>query len=88
MPVKVSVIVPVHNPGTYIEDCISSLQRQSLPPDEYEAIFVDDGSTDGNTGPGRPARRRGPRDAGDPPGNSGWPGKPRNVGIAAARVSS
>ncbi|WP_309063875.1 glycosyltransferase family 2 protein [Streptomyces sp.] len=85
MPVKVSVIVPVYNPGIYIEDCISSLQRQSLPPDEYEAIFVDDGSTDGT-----PARLD--RLAAEDPRmrvihqeNSGWSGKPRNVGIAAAR---
>ncbi|MDQ3691709.1 MAG: glycosyltransferase, partial [Chloroflexota bacterium] len=47
MPVKVSVIVPVYNPGAYIDDCIASILRQSLPDDEYEAIFVDDGSTDG-----------------------------------------
>ncbi|MFI9825465.1 glycosyltransferase family 2 protein [Streptomyces sp. NPDC052013] len=85
MPVKVSVIVPVYNPGIYIEDCISSLQRQSLPPDEFEAIFVDDGSTDET-----PARLD--RLAAEDPRmrvihqeNSGWSGKPRNVGIAAAR---
>ncbi|MFD3732689.1 glycosyltransferase family 2 protein [Streptomyces sp. NPDC058632] len=85
MPVKVSVIVPVYNPGIYIEDCISSLRRQSLPPEEYEAIFVDDGSTDGT-----PARLD--RLAAEDPRmrvihqeNSGWSGKPRNVGIAAAR---
>ncbi|CAM5482769.1 glycosyltransferase family 2 protein [Streptomyces hirsutus] len=85
MPVKVSVIVPVYNPGTYIEDCVSSLRRQSLPPEEYEAIFVDDGSTDGT-----PARLD--RLAAEDPRmrvihqeNSGWSGKPRNVGIAAAR---
>ena len=46
MPVKVSVIVPVYNPGPYIEDCVTSLLKQSLPRDEYEVIFVDDGSTD------------------------------------------
>ncbi|NJP48765.1 glycosyltransferase family 2 protein [Streptomyces sp. SBST2-5] len=85
MPVKVSVIVPVYNPGIYIEDCIASLQRQSLPPDEYEAIFVDDGSTDDT--PARLDRLA----AGDPrmrvihQENSGWSGKPRNVGIEAAR---
>ncbi|MCX2924953.1 glycosyltransferase family 2 protein [Streptomyces sp. NEAU-W12] len=85
MPVKVSVIVPVYNPGAYIEDCISSLRRQSLPPEEYEAVFVDDGSTDGT-----PARLD--RLAAEDPRmrvihqeNSGWSGTPRNVGIAAAR---
>ncbi|MET9815035.1 glycosyltransferase family A protein [Streptomyces sp. NPDC006355] len=85
MPVKVSVIIPVYNPGIYIEDCISSLQRQSLPPDEFEVIFVDDGSTDET-----PARLD--RLAAEDPRmkvihqeNSGWSGKPRNVGIEASR---
>jgi poly(ribitol-phosphate) beta-N-acetylglucosaminyltransferase len=85
MPVKVSVVIPVYNPGNYIEDCIASLRRQSLPSDAFEAIFVDDGSTDGT-----PARLDAlaaevanvtvvHQEA------SGWSGKPRNVGIAAAQ---
>ncbi|MFI6435892.1 glycosyltransferase family 2 protein [Streptomyces sp. NPDC050759] len=85
MPVKVSVVIPVYNPGNYIEDCIASLLRQSLPPDEYEAIFVDDGSTDDT-----PARLD---EVAAEVENikvihqeaSGWSGKPRNVGIAAAQ---
>jgi glycosyltransferase involved in cell wall biosynthesis len=83
--VKVSVVVPVYNPGPHIDDCIASLVGQSLPASEYEAIFVDDGSTDG-TGERLDAL------AAEHPNvraihipNSGWPGRPRNVGVDAAR---
>jgi poly(ribitol-phosphate) beta-N-acetylglucosaminyltransferase len=85
MPIKVSVVVPVYNPGRYIEPCIASIVGQTLPKDEYEAIFVDDGSTDET--PARldalAAQHPNIRVIHQP--NSGWPGKPRNVGIAAAR---
>ena len=85
MPVKVSVVVPVYNPGAHIEECVASLLRQSLPPDAYEVIFVDDGSTDGT------GERLDELAAADPrvrvfhQENSGWSGRPRNVGIDAAR---
>ncbi|GAA2562821.1 hypothetical protein GCM10010423_77240 [Streptomyces levis] len=85
MPVKVSVIVPVYNPGIYIEDCISSLQRQSLPPDEYEVIFVDDGSTDQTPARLDALAAEDPRMKVIHQENSGWSGKPRNVGIEASR---
>jgi poly(ribitol-phosphate) beta-N-acetylglucosaminyltransferase len=82
---KVSVIVPVYNPGDHIDDCIASLLDQSLPTTEYEAIFVDDGSTDDT--PARldalAAEHEHVRVEHIP--NSGWPGKPRNVGIGLAR---
>ncbi|MET7455269.1 glycosyltransferase family 2 protein [Streptomyces sp. NPDC005574] len=84
MPVKVSVIVPVYNPGTYIEDCVSSLLRQSLPPDEYEVIFVDDGSTDGSPARLDALAAENSRVTVVHQEPSGWSGKPRNVGIAAA----
>jgi glycosyltransferase involved in cell wall biosynthesis len=42
---KVSVIVPAYNVRSYIEEALVSLERQSLQ--EFEAIVVDDGSTDG-----------------------------------------
>ena len=44
MPVKVSVIVPVFNPGEGIRKCIQSLIGQTLR--DIEIIFVDDCGTD------------------------------------------
>ena len=82
---KVSAIVPVYNPGARIDRCIESLVGQSLPEDEYEVIFVDDGSTDST--PERldrlAAEHAHVRVEHIP--NSGWPGRPRNVGLDMAR---
>lgn len=85
MPVKVSVVIPVYNPGKYIDPCIDSLLRQTLPAGEFEVLFVNDGSTDDT-------RERLEKLAVDHPHfrvitipNSGWPGKPRNIGVAEAR---
>src|SRR3954471_10281856 len=85
MAIKLSVVVPVYNPGTYIEPCIRSILEQSLPVDEYEAIFVDDGSTDET-----PARLDALAEQHAnfrvlPLPISGLPGSPRNVGIDNAR---
>ena len=81
---KVSVIVPVFDPGPDIDDCIESLLGQTMPAGDLELIFVDDGSTDGT--PARldelAGRHRHVRVQHIP--NSGWPGKPRNVGIDMA----
>jgi glycosyltransferase involved in cell wall biosynthesis len=85
MPVKVSVVVPVYNPGRYIDRCIRSILDQSLPDHEFEAIFVDDGSTDGTPARLDALAARHPHIRVIHQENSGWPGKPRNVGISAAR---
>ncbi|WP_020006185.1 glycosyltransferase [Salinicoccus albus] len=46
---KLSVIVPIHNNGTYLEEkCFASLKRSSSF-DRMEIIFVNDGSTDDTT---------------------------------------
>jgi glycosyltransferase involved in cell wall biosynthesis len=83
--IKVSVVVPVYNPGPYLERCIRSVLEQSLPTSAFEAIFVDDGSTDASpaTLDALAAARPNVRVIHQP--NSGWPGRPRNVGIDAAR---
>lgn len=85
MPVKVSVIVPVYNPGPYIEDCAASLLRQSLPADAYEVIFVDDGSTDATPARLDALAAAHPHVRVLHQENSGWSGRPRNVGIEASR---
>ena len=81
----VSVVIPAHNPGRYVEPCIRSILRQTIRRERFEVIFVDDGSTDGTA-------RRLTRLAGEH-GHirvihipaSGAPGRPRNIGLEAAR---
>lgn len=41
---KVSIILPVYNVENYIQDSIESIKRQLC--NDYEVLFVDDGSTD------------------------------------------
>ena len=81
----VSVVVPVFNPGPDVDRCLESLLGQTLAPGKLEVIFVDDGSTDAT--PARlealAAEHEHVRLERIP--NSGWPGRPRNVGMDLAR---
>jgi FkbM family methyltransferase len=79
-------VVPVYNAGRYLERCIESLLRQTLSTDRYELIFVDDGSTDGSGARLDTVAAEHPdlvRVVHIP--NSGWPGRPRNLGMDEAR---
>lgn len=42
----VSVIVPFHNSGEYIERCVNGLLEQTYPLTGYEIILIDNNSTD------------------------------------------
>jgi glycosyltransferase involved in cell wall biosynthesis len=83
-PIKVSVVVPVFNAGEHITASVDSLLAQTMAADELELIFVDDGSTDGSPAllDRLAADHPHVRVFHEPP--SGWPGRPRNVGLTAA----
>ncbi|MFC9624212.1 glycosyltransferase family 2 protein [Streptomyces sp. NPDC056930] len=85
MPVKVSVVIPVYNPGKYIDPCIDSLLRQTLPAGEFEVLFVNDGSTDDTPERLEKLAAEHPHFRVITIPNSGWPGKPRNVGVDEAK---
>jgi len=80
MSVRVSVIVPLYNKAPWIKRCLASILGQSFA--DFEAIVVDDGSTDGGAelvakyGDARVRLIRQP--------NAG-PGAARNRGVAEAR---
>jgi glycosyltransferase involved in cell wall biosynthesis len=82
---KVSVVVPVYNPGPNMDDLVESVLHQSLPTSEYEAIFVDDGSTDGSGERLDELTAAHDHIRVEHIPNSGWPGKPRNIGTDLAR---
>lgn len=82
---KVSVVVAVYNPGSDIDELLASIDAQTLPAAEFEVIFADDDSTDGTRERLQEwaADRDTVRVLHNTP-NSGWPGRPRNLGIDAA----
>lgn len=81
----VSVIIPVHNTGRFLDQCLGSVFAQTLSQDLIEVIAVDDGSTDDSPeilrrhAEQRPAMQVVRQEA------SGSAARPRNVGIEASR---
>jgi glycosyltransferase involved in cell wall biosynthesis len=82
---QVSVIVPVYNPGSDMDDLIRTLLGQTLPAEELELVFVDDGSTDGTAARLDALAEEHGHVRVQHISNSGWPGRPRNVGLDCAQ---
>jgi glycosyltransferase involved in cell wall biosynthesis len=56
---RVSVLIPVHDAGPYLVPALRSVERQSFP--DFEALCLDDGSTDGSAEVLRAFAQRDPR---------------------------
>ncbi|HKT55934.1 MAG TPA: glycosyltransferase [Microbacterium sp.] len=81
---KVSVVIATYRPGKGLDRVIRSLDRQSLPQDQWEAIFVDDGSPDDTLDRLHALAETRPYMRVVQIENSGWPCRPRNVGTDLA----
>ncbi len=80
----VTVIVPVHNAGPALERSISSVLGQTLAGHGLEAIFVDDGSTDGSGARLDALAASHPWIRVEHIPASGSPGRPRNLALDMA----
>ncbi|GAB3689379.1 glycosyltransferase [Angustibacter aerolatus] len=83
----VSVVVATYRSGERLDLALASVAAQTLAPERFEVVVVDDGSGDDTLDRARAFAAAHPRlqvvvDAIEP---SGWPGRPRNVGVARAR---
>src|SRR6185503_19644585 len=80
---RVSVVIPTYNRKAQLVECLAALERQTVLPQEFEVVIVDDGSTDGTEAALRertfPFQLQYHRQS-----NQG-PGTARNFGIAVAQ---
>lgn len=82
----ISIIVPSYNALGKFERCLTSLRNQTIAPERYEVIFVDDCSTDGTFAYlQQQALNQTNWRVLQLPQNSGSPSRPRNIGMAEAR---
>lgn len=81
----VSVVIPVYNSMPYLTELLNSLETQDLAAVKFEVIAVNDGSTDYGNEILDIYDKRNSNFTIIHQENSGWPGKPRNVGIENAR---
>lgn len=82
---RVSVIVPTYRTGEPFSNVVESLDAQSMPAGEYEVIVIDDGSGDDTVDMVRAVAATRPHWRVEEIENTGWPSKPRNIGVSLAR---
>lgn len=82
--IKVSVIVATYCSGSGLDRVIRSLDGQSMPSDDFEVIFIDDGSPDDTYARLKRIQRRRTNMKIAQIANSGWPSRPRNLAIEMA----
>ena len=80
--VEISIIIPIYNAARYLRQCLESVEDQSYR--EWEAILVDDGSTDDSGAIAEEFARKNPRFRVIREENQGS-GKARANGIKEAR---
>ncbi|WP_396656706.1 glycosyltransferase family 2 protein [Microbacterium sp.] len=83
--IKVSVVVPTYRSGGGLDRLVASLDAQTLPPSEFEVVFVDDGSPDDTHQRLLEVAATRPHVRVERIENSGWPCRPRNVGADLAQ---
>lgn len=83
--IEISVIVPVYNTMPYLTELMNSLEGQTMASERFEVIAVDDGSTDFSGEILDVYAKRNVNFRVIHQENSGWPGKPRNVGVTEAK---
>lgn len=81
----ISVVIPVYNAMPYLTELLNSLEAQDLEHEFYEVIAVDDGSSDFGGEILDVYAKRNSNFRVVHQENSGWAGKPRNVGLDLAR---
>ncbi len=50
MSIELSVVIPTFNRAAYLRRVLRALEAQTLPPDAFEVVVVDDGSSDDTQG--------------------------------------
>ena len=80
-----SVVIPIYNSVSYIDDLVRSIYQGGLSNDEFEVIIVDDGSNDGSSERCDELSREHHNLRVIHTPNSGTPSRPRNIGIDEAR---